>query len=200
MSAPSAESRVGVLLLLLSDIRRRPISPSGVNHARTEPRNQLSLHRLTRRQAILSGAAAGIGLLLSARRGFSQDAGNTTDGQPKSGGTLRWALESDIDTLDPVFTDRAVTWELTDHLYDSLFIFDATERPRPCSLGTSASATTIRHTPSNLRPEATFETGQAVTPADVLASLQRWGKKATTGISLFSQINSLEARRLHVHS
>jgi peptide/nickel transport system substrate-binding protein len=112
--------------------------------------------------------------------------------QPKKGGTLRWGIEADVATLDPVWTTAFVSNELAFHLYDTLFIYDANLKPQPVLVKDfSVSPDNLTYT-FNLREDATFEGGRPITSADVIASLQRWGKKAASGVSLFNAVNSLQ--------
>lgn len=164
------------------------------------------LNRRVSRRLVLGGAAVGLGWIAAACGGSSKSgdeakgspaAGGSPQAggkQPKKGGTLRWGIEADVASLDPVWTTATVTFELAWHLYDTLLAYDANLKPQPVALKDySASSDKLAYT-FNLRDDLTFDGGRPVTSADVVASIERWGKKAATGLSLFKAVNSLEAK------
>src|SRR5207244_4033820 len=118
-------------------------------------------------------------------------------GTPKRGGTLRWGIEADLATLDPVWTTVAVTTNVATNLYDPLLAYDANLKPQPVLLKDfTVSSDKLTYT-FNLREDATFDGGRPITSADVVASIERWGKKAAAGTSLFAAMNSLQAKGDH---
>lgn len=169
--------------------------------------------RVSRRRLLGGGAAAGLGLVALACGGSSSksDSGGTSSNapgggaqpagsaqastkQPKKGGTLRWGIEADVASLDPVWTTATVTFELAMHLYDSLMVYDANLKPQPVALKDySVSKDNLTYT-FNLRDDVSFDGGRPIKAEDAVASIERWSKKAAAGVSLFKVVNSLEAK------
>jgi peptide/nickel transport system substrate-binding protein len=72
-----------------------------------------------------AGIAFALVLFLSACGGGNGTAGGTSNGSPKTGGTLRVAQETEINTLDPNTSGLVVEREIYYNLYDSLLGIDA---------------------------------------------------------------------------
>ena len=118
----------------------------------------------------------------------------TTAAMPKKGGTIRWGIESDIATMDPVWTTATPTHHMAHNLYEPLFAYDANVKPQPMLVKDyTASPDKLTYT-FNLRPDATFEGGRALTSADVIVSIQRWAKRVPAGVVLARSLNSLQAK------
>lgn len=76
------------------------------------------------------------------------------------------------DTLDPYAARTEVNWELAGLLYDSLTVIDA-QFTAVNSLAVSLQQTDATHWVAQLKEDARFSDGSAVTPADVTAAFQR---------------------------
>lgn len=175
-----------------------------------------AVRRISRRQVLVGGAAAGLGIVAAAcgggnttkssnsgNSGASSSAGGSataaaksqaSSGTPKKGGTLKWGIEAGVASLDPIWTTATVTFELGNHLYDTLFAYDVNQKIQPVAAKDySVSPDKLTYT-INIRDDASFEGGRPMTAADVVASLQRWGKKSPAGVSLFAALNSLQAK------
>ncbi|MGT2509604.1 ABC transporter substrate-binding protein [Cupriavidus basilensis] len=78
-------------------------------------------------------------------------------------------------------------------IYDTLFSEDAQNRPQPQMVEkftSNADATVWEFT---LRPGLKFSDGKPITSADVIASLQRWGKRDSTGQKMMAALKSFDA-------
>jgi hypothetical protein len=90
--------------------------------------------RLTRRDALARGAAAGIALpallgLAGTGIAAAQDATPNPDAKP--GGTLRVGLQADPAELDPHLTSLTAAWHVIEHVYEGLLTVDTTLAPIP---------------------------------------------------------------------
>ena len=88
---------------------------------------------------------------------------------------LRVVPHADLTQLDPVFASTLITREYGLMIYEELFAWDTKLQPKPQmveSWSNSSDGLTWRFT---LREGLRFHDGQAVTTADVIPSLRRWG-------------------------
>ncbi|HDL86148.1 MAG TPA: ABC transporter substrate-binding protein [Candidatus Acetothermia bacterium] len=109
------------------------------------------------------------------------------------GGTLRCALASEPGTLDMQMTTGVAASIPARHILEGLFAFDATYTPQPMlaeswELSKDGTVATF-----HLRHGVLFQNGQEMTSADVLASLDRWGKYGLTSKALWSHVVKLSA-------
>jgi peptide/nickel transport system substrate-binding protein len=120
-------------------------------------------------------------------------AGSTSSGAVKTGGTLVAALAGDPGTLDVAQNSGALTIFVGQNIFEQLFAMDKTSKPRPqLASGYVKSADDLTYTIS-LRTGITFQNGQAMTSADVVASLLRWEKVSGTGQSVGADVVSIAA-------
>jgi len=116
-------------------------------------------------------------------------------GQPVSAQekVLRAVLHADVRVLDPHWTTATIAGIHGMLVYDTLFGNDKNLAPQPQMVGKyDISADKLVYT-FTLRDGLKFHDGQPVTTKDVIASLQRWGKKDGVGQRLFGFIKALEA-------
>jgi len=89
--------------------------------------------RLTRREAMIHGAALGLSLpammALGAVGPVRIAAAQEASPEPKTGGTLRVGLQADPAELDPHKTSLTAAWHVIEHVYDTLV--DANENLEP---------------------------------------------------------------------
>lgn len=119
--------------------------------------------------------------------------GGSLAADPKFGGTLRVALEGEPPTIDGHWTTATIVYTISCHYLESLFTLDDRYAIIPmladsCKVGESGKVYTIK-----LRQGVPFHHGKEMTSADVVASINRWGKIATAGRRLFSQVDSFKA-------
>ncbi len=134
------------------------------------------------KRAVLSWAALGLagGLLLS----------NVVHAQDK---VLRVVPHADLRVLDPFTTSIYISRYHGYMIFDTLFGMDANGKVQPQMLQShSVSADRLTWT-FVLRDGLLFSDDTPVTSADVVASLNRWGKKDLMGQNLFGYVSKLEA-------
>jgi peptide/nickel transport system substrate-binding protein len=112
---------------------------------------------------------------------------------PRRGGTLKIAEIGEPLTLDVVATTADLTSTLTLGIFEELFSFDANWRVVPSLVSSyNVSKDGLTYT-FVLKDGLTFHNGAPVTPADVISSLNRWGKVSPRGVSVYAAVDSLSA-------
>lgn len=125
---------------------------------------------------LLAGLAA---LLLTA----GLTLGTPAQAQTKA---LRFVAHADLKILDPSFTTAYITRNFGYMVYDTLFAQDATGAPKPQMVDKYSTSKDGKEWSFTLRPGLKFSDGSAVTPADVVASIQRWSARDGIGRALAS--------------
>lgn len=108
--------------------------------------------------------------------------------------TIKVVMHSGLRILDPISTTAYITRDHGFLVYDTLFGTDEKFQIQPQMVGDykiSADKLTYSFT---LRPGLKFHDGQAVTSADVVASLKRWGERDSMGQKLFEYTKELVAK------
>lgn len=173
--------------------------------------------RLSRRDAVLRGAALGLGasalMALNGGLAFAQatpgaspaaspaaspvavTAAPTADPNAKTGGTLKVGLQADPAELDPHKTSLTAAWHVIEHMYDGLVSVSPALTPVPAlaeSWEISADGITYTFT---LRSGVKFHNGRELTADDVKYSLERIVDPATASpaASDFEVIAKVEA-------
>ena len=115
----------------------------------------------------------------------------------QAAGTLRYATVGEPPSLDQhvVTSDLATT--IAHHIFEGLYTFDGNYEPQPLlasgeEVGADGKTITI-----HLREDVSFHDGQAMTAADVVASLKRWGEHGSRGKLLFSNVSDVSAAGTH---
>jgi peptide/nickel transport system substrate-binding protein len=106
---------------------------------------------------------------------------------------LRMAPQSDLEILDPVWTTAAITRNHGYMIYDTLFGMDAKGGIVPQMVDTYSVSTDKKLWTFTLREGLEFHDGQPVTSDDVVASLERWGKRDVLGQKLLAFVDAWEA-------
>ncbi|MFC0268901.1 ABC transporter substrate-binding protein [Kushneria aurantia] len=163
---------------------------------------------LSRREALkllgIGGlAAAGLGSLPGIPGAY---AGETGDGTPRKGGSIRVAAHSSstMDTLDPALGDTAIDYVRAFTFYNGLTQFDEKLTPQPCLAESFETTDNGGRWVFTLRQGVTFHSGKSLTPQDVVFSLMRH-KDPDTGskvMSMAEQIDSVRAiddRRVEIN-
>ena len=133
--------------------------------------------RLTRREALLRGAALGLSApammalsgATSVRSAFAQEASPV----PVSGGTLKVGLQADPAQLDPALTSLTAAWHIIEHVYESLLSYDAGLNPVPQLAETYEISPDGTVYTFNLRQGVTWHNGRPFVAADVKYSVER---------------------------
>src|SRR5215510_8206362 len=105
---------------------------------------------------------------------------------------LRAVLHADVRVLDPIWTTQTIANIHGMLVYDTLFGNDADMQPRPQMVDRFEISEDKLVYSFTLRDKLKFHDGSAVTSKDVIASLERWGKKDGVGQRLFEFIDRLE--------
>ena len=113
---------------------------------------------------------------------------------PRMGGVLKAAMIGEPPSLDLHSTTAVITQQITWHVYETLFTYDRNYNPIPMLAEGHTVADGGRRYTIALRRGVKFHNGKEMTSADVVASLQRWGKISTTGKPLWKDVEALEAR------
>jgi peptide/nickel transport system substrate-binding protein len=106
---------------------------------------------------------------------------------------LRASLHADVRTLDPHWTTQTVAGIHGMIVYDTLFGVDDNGVPHPQMVGDySVSDDGLKYS-FTLRDGLKWHDGSAVTTADVIASLKRWGAKDQAALAMFVHLDKMEA-------
>lgn len=106
---------------------------------------------------------------------------------------LRAVLHADLQSLDPIVTTAGIVQRHALMVYDFLFGRDASGVPRPQMIEHYHVSADGLDWEFLLRDGLAFHDGPAVTGADVVVSLQRWGARDAYGRQIFSVTENLEA-------
>jgi peptide/nickel transport system substrate-binding protein len=146
--------------------------------------------------------SAAVALTASACGGASSGSGNAAGaalgtspggGTPVYGGTLTAAIPSDPTSLDSGINTDALTIDIAQNIFETLFAPDKNWVVRPMlATGYTVSADRKTYTIS-LRTGVKFQNGQAMTSADVVASLERWFLVSGTGQGDKKDLTSITA-------
>jgi peptide/nickel transport system substrate-binding protein len=119
-------------------------------------------------------------------------AGAPAQAQPTS--TLRVTMHADVRTLDPFWTTQTIAGIHGQMVYDTLFSSDADLQPQPQMVETWTVSDDRKVYTFKLREGLKFHDGSPVTSRDVVASMNRWGKRDGAGRQLMSFTSSLTAQ------
>ena len=126
---------------------------------------------------------AALALLLAATPSLAQE--------PK---VLRVTMHADVRTLDPFWTTQTIAGIHGMMIYDTLFSSDADLKPQPQMVDKWTVSEDRKVYEFSLRDGLSFHDGSPVTSKDVVASMNRWGKRDGAGKQLFGYTESLVAK------
>ena len=106
---------------------------------------------------------------------------------------LRVIPHADLKNLDPIWTTAYISRNHGYMIYDTLFSMDEDFKPQPQMVDTWETSSDGKVWTFVLRDGLKFHDGNPVTGADVVASLQRWGKRDGMGQQLFKVMDKLES-------
>ena len=105
---------------------------------------------------------------------------------------LKVKVHADLKNIDPIWTTAYITRNHGYMVYDTLFALDASFNVQPqMAESHSVSDDGLVHT-IKLRPGLMWHDGAAVTPADCIASIERWGKRDGMGQQLVAKVASMD--------
>ncbi|WP_202964788.1 ABC transporter substrate-binding protein [Inquilinus limosus] len=113
---------------------------------------------------------------------------------PVKGGKIDVATIGEPPTLDPMANTGDLLGMITQHVYETLFTFDAEWRLQPLlAEAMPAISEDGRTYDIKIRSGVTFHDGEKLTADDVVASLQRWMRVASRGKQAAPMIESVTA-------
>ena len=107
---------------------------------------------------------------------------------------LRAVMHADVRTLDPFWTTQTIAGIHGLMVYDTLFSSDMNLDPKPQMVDTWTVSNDRKIYTFKLRDGLKFHDGTAVTSKDVVASMNRWGKRDGAGKQLMGFTASLVAK------
>ncbi|MBP1775213.1 MAG: extracellular solute-binding protein family 5 [candidate division NC10 bacterium] len=143
---------------------------------------------MNRKWTLWRGMVIGAALLLAA--GGAWAAGQD---EPRKGGSLRIAMIGEPPTLDLHWASGTIIYEITGHIYETLFTTDVKYETIPHLAEGFEASDGLKRYVIRLRKGVKFHNGKEMTSADVVASLKRWGKFGT-GKAVFKTVETVEAR------
>ncbi len=137
---------------------------------------------------------ATVTVLLTALAALSLAARAQPSDTPRMGGVLKAAMIGEPPSLDLHWTTAVITQQITWHIYETLYTYDRNFVPIPLlAEGHTVSDGGRRYT-ITLRKGVRFHNGKEMTAADVVPSLNRWGKIATPGKPLWRNVEAVEVK------
>src|SRR2546422_333539 len=106
---------------------------------------------------------------------------------------LRVVPHSNLNILDPIWTTQYMARNHGYMVYDTLFGTDEKNRIQPQMVEKWTESPDHRLWTFTLRPGLAFHDGKPVTGEDVVASLERWGKRDSMGQKLMTFVERKEA-------
>ena len=106
---------------------------------------------------------------------------------------LRVIPHADLKNLDPIWTTAYISRNHGYLIYDTLFAMDESFTPQPQMVESWTTSDDGLKWEFVLRDGLMFHDNTPVTAEDVVASLNRWGKRDGMGQQLYSNLASLEA-------
>jgi len=108
--------------------------------------------------------------------------------------TLKVAMHADVRTIDPFWTTQTIAGIHGMIVYDTLFAMDFNLKPQPQMVDKFSMSADRKTYTFTLRDGLKFHDGTPVRSKDVVASMNRWGKRDGAGKKLFSYTASLSAK------
>ena len=149
-----------------------------------------------RRWAPIAAVVMAFGLIAAACGGSSSSGGSsdskkTTDvtikasGNPKAGGSIKFAIEAESDGFNPTSNRWAIAGYMVGNaVFDPLTAYDATGKPQPYLAKTFTPSADFKSWTVDLRPNVNFSDGTPVDAAAVKLSLDTVKANALTGAAL----------------
>ena len=117
--------------------------------------------------------------------------------QPRTGGTVKVAMIGEPPSLDLHTTTAVITQQIMWHVFETLYTFDRQYNPIPFLVDRHTVTDNGRTYTFELRRGVKFHNGREMTAADVVPSLQRWGRLATPGRAIWKTVEGIEAKGTH---
>ncbi len=136
------------------------------------------MNTLTR---LAAGAAVAVSLLSASLPSLAQN------------NVLRVVPHSNLAILDPIWTTAYMSRNHGYMIYDTLFGTDENAKIKPQMVESWTESGDHRMWTFKLRKGLEFHDGKPVTGDDVIASLQRWGKRDAMGQALFTFVQRMDS-------
>ncbi len=107
--------------------------------------------------------------------------------------TLSIVPQATLNSVDPIWSTSQVSRNLGFMVFEPLYGRDADGVPRPQMIGSDLVEDGGRRWTMRLRPGLVFHDGERVRAQDCVASLGRWMKRDTMGMTLAARLDALEA-------
>ena len=130
-------------------------------------------------------AAAAVAAVLAAGTGTGLAQGDAK--------VLRIVPHSNLAILDPIWTTAYMSRNHGYMIYDTLFGTDEKNQVKPQMVESWTESPDHRLWSFKLRSGLEFHDGKPVTGEDVIASLQRWGKRDAMGSALFTFVDRMDS-------
>ncbi len=134
---------------------------------------------INRRSALAGGAALTAASLIRPR-------------EARAAKGLTVVLESEVTIFDPHFTTAAITRTFGLHIFDTLFAMNEKGEMKPQMVESWDNSPDKLTWSFTLRPGLKWHDGTAVTAADCVASLKRWGTRDALGKLLLAASGSVD--------
>jgi len=112
-------------------------------------------------------------------------------------GMLRYATVGEPPSLDQQVVTSDLATTIAHHMFEGLYTFSAANAPVNLLASGDSVSEDGKTITISLRNDVTFHNGQAMTSADVVASMKRWGEFGSRGGLLFSNVESIDASGEH---
>ena len=137
--------------------------------------------RLWAGRALIASGIVTISALMSAPAALAQEK------------VLKVVPHSNLAILDPIWTTQYIVRNHGYMIYDTLFGTDANSQIKPQMVESWTESPDKRLWTFKLRKGLEFHDGKPVTGEDVVASLNRWGKRDAMGQKLFTFVQNLDS-------
>ena len=117
----------------------------------------------------------------------------TAGERPTPGGMVRYAMIDTPPTLDQHVVTATLGTTISQHFFETLFTFTEAFEPVPFLAKGAEVRDDGKLLVIQLRQGVLFHNGNEMTSADVVASLNRWGKSGARGPVFFKQVDRVEA-------
>ena len=108
-------------------------------------------------------------------------------------GMLRYATVGEPPSLDQHVVTSDLASTIAHHMFEGLYTFNAANAPVNLLAADDSISDDGKTITITLRDNVKFHNGQAMTSADVVASLKRWGEFGSRGGLLFGNVESVDA-------
>ena len=120
--------------------------------------------------------------------------GDSPAQSPRKGGVLRIGMTGEPPTLDAHATTTVITREIGINMFETLLALDAKYQPVPHLIDGYDVLDGGKRYAFRLRRDVKFHNGKVLGSADVVASLRRWGGMATSGKTIWKNVDTVEAK------